>query len=146
MAERIQLKRTKGWRMPENTVKVDRTTKWGNPFRVGYQTSVWHRPGSQAGCPDEPVYRDTFIVVDAAHSIRLFRHAVLREADWYHDTWEASDFSELRGKNLACWCPLHINGGYSPCHADVLLSLANDVPMEEVIRENLRRSAGEAVR
>jgi hypothetical protein len=27
----------------------------------------------------------------------------------------------LRGKNLACWCPL--DG--SPCHADVLLEIAN---------------------
>jgi hypothetical protein len=30
------------------------------------------------------------------------------------------DFSELRGKDLACWCPLD-----QPCHADVLLELAN---------------------
>ena len=30
---RIQLRRTKGWRMPENTVVVARPTKWGNPFR-----------------------------------------------------------------------------------------------------------------
>lgn len=28
---------------------------------------------------------------------------------------------ELRGKNLACWCPLD-----QPCHADVLLELANN--------------------
>jgi hypothetical protein len=28
--QRIQLKRTKGWRMPANTVKVDRTTRWAN--------------------------------------------------------------------------------------------------------------------
>lgn len=28
--------------------------------------------------------------------------------------------SELRGKNLACWCALD-----QPCHADVLLELAN---------------------
>jgi len=27
---------------------------------------------------------------------------------------------ELRGKDLACWCPLD-----QPCHADVLLELAN---------------------
>jgi hypothetical protein len=27
---------------------------------------------------------------------------------------------KLRGKNLACWCPLD-----QPCHADVLLELAN---------------------
>lgn len=26
----------------------------------------------------------------------------------------------LRGKNLMCWCPL-----YLPCHADVLLEIAN---------------------
>jgi hypothetical protein len=26
----------------------------------------------------------------------------------------------LRGKDLACWCPLD-----QPCHADVLLELAN---------------------
>ena len=32
----------------------------------------------------------------------------------------ALDLSELRGKNLACWCPLD-----QPCHADVLLELAN---------------------
>ena len=31
----IRLSRAKGWRMPPNTVKVDRTTKWGNPFIVG---------------------------------------------------------------------------------------------------------------
>ena len=29
---RIQLRRSKGWRMPKNTVKVDRSTKFGNPF------------------------------------------------------------------------------------------------------------------
>ena len=32
---RIQLSRRKGWRMPPNTVKVDRTTKWGNFYRIG---------------------------------------------------------------------------------------------------------------
>src|SRR5688500_7708213 len=30
------------------------------------------------------------------------------------------DLTELRGKDLACWCPLD-----QPCHADVLLELAN---------------------
>jgi hypothetical protein len=35
MPFRVQLKRTAGWRMPENTVKVDRSTTWGNPFVPG---------------------------------------------------------------------------------------------------------------
>ena len=30
----MQLRRAKGWRMPANTVKVDRTTLFGNPFSV----------------------------------------------------------------------------------------------------------------
>jgi hypothetical protein len=29
---RIQLRRSKGWRMPAETLKVDRTTLFGNPF------------------------------------------------------------------------------------------------------------------
>lgn len=31
---RIQLQRTKGWRMPPNTVWVARPSRWGNPFKV----------------------------------------------------------------------------------------------------------------
>jgi hypothetical protein len=33
--KRIQLRRTKGWRLPDNSVIVSRPTKWGNPFRIG---------------------------------------------------------------------------------------------------------------
>ncbi len=31
MPVRVQRKRVRGWRMPENTVYVGRPTKWGNP-------------------------------------------------------------------------------------------------------------------
>jgi hypothetical protein len=34
--------------------------------------------------------------------------------------WGEDDFRLIRGHNLACWCPLD-----QPCHADVLLELAN---------------------
>lgn len=34
MPRRVQLSRARGWRMPANTVKVDRSTIWGNPFRA----------------------------------------------------------------------------------------------------------------
>jgi hypothetical protein len=30
--KRVQLSRKRGWRMPPNTVKVDRSTQWGNPW------------------------------------------------------------------------------------------------------------------
>jgi hypothetical protein len=38
----------------------------------------------------------------------------------YREWLAGKDLSELRGKNLACYCKLD-----EPCHADVLLELAN---------------------
>lgn len=97
--QRIQLKRTKGWRMPENTVKVDRTTKWGNPFVIG----------------GGPLGR---FALDHEGAVGFFREMLadpeLREAAGY-----PTDLTPLAGKNLACWC----SGPH--CHADVLLELAN---------------------
>lgn len=34
--QRIQRKRTKGWRMPEGAVYVGRPSRWGNPWSVGH--------------------------------------------------------------------------------------------------------------
>ena len=37
------------------------------------------------------------------------------------------NLDELRGKDLACWCPLSDEGEEPyPCHADILLELANE--------------------
>lgn len=101
---RIQRKRTKGWRMPENTVSVDRMTKWGNPFIVNPKVKA----GSKSGA--------CFIAVPTIQdAIDCFREYIKNpETDL--------DFLELRGKNLACWCK---EG--DPCHADVLLELANNI-------------------
>jgi hypothetical protein len=105
MPKRIQRKRTKGWKMPEGAVAVDRSTRFGNPFIVNPRV----RPGSRSGC--------AFICVptieDAVECYRI----------WLVDNQPellASARAELRGKDLACWCPLD-----KPCHADVLLELAN---------------------
>jgi len=105
MPERVQLKRTKGWRMPANTVKVDRTTKWGNPFVPG-------KPSAYSG--GRPVQ-------DKRHAFVLFRAVASDNASLV-----AAARSELRGKNLGCWC----RPG-DPCHADVLLELAN-APAQEL--------------
>lgn len=89
--------------MPPNTVKVDRTTKWGNPFRV---------------------QRD----VTREYAVKLFEHMlagyIAISDDPTMETQEAyrdmviKDGHELKGKNLACWCPIG-----APCHADILLKL-----------------------
>lgn len=100
---RVQLSRAKGWRMPPNTVKVDRSTKWGNPFRVG---DVKH-----FGLPFSG--RDMRIET-AEDACRLFR------SHMFNIRSSVDLIAPLRGKNLACWCKLD-----QPCHADVLLELAN---------------------
>jgi hypothetical protein len=40
MPKRIQRRRTKGWRLPPNTVIVSRPTKWGNPYRATSPTCL----------------------------------------------------------------------------------------------------------
>jgi hypothetical protein len=103
--KRIQLRRAKGWRMPENAVKVDRSTKWGNPFIVG-------EDGTRAECVE--LHRKllcglTCLTCKASvEAQRTARDYVIRHLD------------QLRGQDLACWCPLD-----GPCHADFLLELAN---------------------
>jgi hypothetical protein len=94
--KRIQRKRTKGWKMPPNTVYVGRPTKWGNPyFSFGHLTAE-----------DRERY---------THSYRRWIQANQRSTERFK-----LPLSELRGKDLACWCPLD-----QPCHANVLLEIAN---------------------
>ncbi|WP_307138316.1 DUF4326 domain-containing protein [Pseudoroseomonas cervicalis] len=105
--QRIQLRRLKGWRMPENTVRVCRPGIFGNPWRH----------------------------TDAAVAVRMYRVWLtggMRSLDMFDCTRAVSGnlsdarrnvlagLPTLRGKNLACWC----RPG-TPCHADVLLEMAN---------------------
>lgn len=108
-AVRVQLSRAKGWRMPANTVKVDRSTRWGNPFVVG---ETYPCVEGDLGGPRCGEYR----ISCAGDAVEAFR-------GWVCDELEPlGDLAELRGKNLACWCKPG-----APCHADVLLELANAV-------------------
>lgn len=95
---RIQRLRVPGWRMPPDAVYVGRPTKWGNPFKVG-------EPCEYHTGHDDPL--------TATAAVELYRQ--MMEAVPFD-----MDPEELRGRNLACWCPLN-----QPCHADILLELAN---------------------
>ena len=105
MPERIQLRRAKGWKMPPNTVKVDRTTKWGNPFVVG-------KDGTQADC--------VYLYRMLAGGLLCMTTRGNQDAQVAARKAMEQARDQLRGKNLACWC----RPG-TPCHADVLLKLAN---------------------
>lgn len=84
--------------MPANTVVVSRPSKFGNVFYVG------------DGISDTPG-------MAAAHFREWMRHRCL---SFLANQLAVQAREELRGKNLACWCPLD-----QPCHADTLLELAN---------------------
>lgn len=102
---RIQLRRAKGWRMPPDTVKVDRTTKWGNPFVVGID-------GTAEDC--------VHLYIRLLSGLICLTAAASTEAQILARGHAAHQIGELHGKNLACWCRQG-----KPCHADVLLKLAN---------------------
>ena len=87
--------------MPANTVYVGRPTKWGNPYnsqKMGIEQSV-------------KAFRE-MMMNPLSHKVQTatrLRFEIMRDT-----------ILDLRGKDLACWCPLD-----QPCHADVLLELAN---------------------
>lgn len=94
---RVQLQRKKGWRMPPNTVRVARPSRYGNLHRVGW-CEVCKQIHSQKG------------------AVEAFRADWVSAPQWDHDNVRR----DLKGKNLACWCHPNL-----VCHADVLLEIAN---------------------
>ena len=96
--------------MPEGAVYVGRPTRWGNPFPVHFE------------------------------SLDAYRALLNRDFAWFRRSgfckWTAGAIfswtltckedvqkllEPLRGKDLVCWCRIG-----APCHADVLLELANE--------------------
>ena len=92
--------------MPANTVKVDRTTLFGNPFFI---KDYRH---DRAVALHRAWITGAGINVEAANLAEK-RDAVLRA------------LPSLRGKNLACWCSLPKVGEADNCHAAILMELAN---------------------
>lgn len=82
--------------MPPNTVYVGRPTRYGNPYRIR------DFAGGVRACI--AAYREMLMLRDAELHGFITRYTK----------------AELAGKDLACWCPLD-----QPCHADVLLEIAN---------------------
>jgi len=98
MPKRIQMRRDRPWRSdnPEAVI-VARPSDWGNRYRVGETYTTANLGHSK--------------VRDRAHAVELFAA---------HQAPRMRRMAQLRGKDLACWCPLD-----QPCHADVLLWMAN---------------------
>ncbi len=95
---------------PPKRIQRRRVKGWRMP-----EGAVYVGRGSWWGNP----YRiGTVLIPDALAAVEAFRANLPISLD----------LSSLRGRDLVCWCPLN-----QPCHADVLLEIAN---------VDLRRAAG----
>jgi hypothetical protein len=96
--------------MPPNTRKVDRSTVFGNPFdsvKYGVDDAVnLHRAWITGAITDEQI--------EARYPSIVAKHLIARRRS------VLASLHELRGKNLACWCPPSRS-----CHAELLLELVN---------------------
>lgn len=118
--KRIRRRRTAGWRMPEGVVYVGRPTKWGNPVNLSDVGAQYPSLGER---------QVATMVVRTFEPLAL--HGSLSFPNWRFlggrrgpVTWTYPSVKEIReklaGRDLACWC----TDGW-PCHADVLLEIAN---------------------
>lgn len=113
--QRIRLSRRAGFSLQTASlalnglpaVNVARPSKWGNPYKLAHY-DVRGLDGQR-------------LPIDNEHA----REMAVRDFEmWLHvrpdgEALAADARRDLRGKNLACWCAA------SPCHADVLLEIAN---------------------
>ncbi len=100
MVVRVQRKRTKGWRMPPDTVYVGRPTHFANCFNWQDHARIYGKTEEQARSWAIDAFRAVW-VANASDDYRPY-------------------LDQLRGKDLACWCAPN-----QRCHADILLELAN---------------------
>lgn len=152
--KRIQMTRRRPWRAEHpDAVIVARPSKWGNPFRLGQHSGLVHfgpehlerfgrewdyegrisAPGQQHNMhfSTDDIVETHVRLATPGEVVELYRLTILdptpgmvmaypsRSGHFLHVTVDDIR-AELAGRDLACWCPLG-----QPCHADVLLELAN---------------------
>lgn len=90
----VNLRDFRGKPLPAGTVRIDRKTRWGNPFVIGASDPCLPRP------------------------FPMRREHVLSHYDWWLTDRLASDptfLDALRGSDaLACWC------APEACHGDII--------------------------
>jgi hypothetical protein len=109
----VQRSRGRGAIFPPNTIYVGRPGRFGNPFTIAK-----YREAFGSRIPDATASAECVVM------FRLWLNGCDR---WWQGPESdqarraiTSNVHRLRGKNLGCWCPLD-----QPCHADVLLEMAN---------------------
>lgn len=121
MPKRVQRERGKGWRTPicgcgcgQPARYVGRGSRWGNPAQViefsdgGAMVTV--------GVIPERIFCQS-VTMAAKEAVYQYRLYITGKAGMQACEDAQAD---LKGHDLVCWCPQD-----QPCHADVLLEIAN---------------------
>lgn len=123
MPHRYQLSRKRGARMPDHCRSVARPSRFSNPFRIVKMPHRKYRVVLPQDLHDPVIYDIYFTHTRPSPVSRIEAHrqavACFKELMKQRRLPEA-DLQRIRGKHLACYCPLHL-----PCHADILLEIAN---------------------
>lgn len=107
MPTRIQRSRKPGWRKPENTICINRGTKFGNPFTVadyGREKAI-------------QMFRDCLL-----NASMCYIYLTITDAKIQHNrfVWMANNLHLIRDADyVACFCPVDVG-----CHGDVLIEVA----------------------
>lgn len=129
--KRIRRERKRGWRKPDNCVIVDRTSRYGNMFAVRRREDGhgW-RIEDPAGVAERSDQPNSFPTADAARkrACELYQlHTGPMGAYEFDDVEQI--VKALKGKDLACPCPIPEPGETDWCHAaHTLIPLANGDP------------------
>jgi hypothetical protein len=94
MTERIQLRRTRGWRKPAGAIVVSRPSRWGNPFPVAEYGLEKSRRLFQAYLTSHPALVDQGRRHLAGHDLACWCPL---DAEWCH----ADEWLRITGGNAA---------------------------------------------
>lgn len=113
MPERIQRKRSAGWRKPNGAVCVDRTSGYGNPFTAADAIAQGQAASELQACA----------VVVAMHERWLDGYGpdtITSGARTFDRRWVHANLHRLAGRTLACYCDQPQPGRPDICHAVTL--------------------------
>lgn len=116
---RVQRKRTKGFKTPEDTIYVGRPTKYGNPFKLDPDGTILCFSVNRKLLDPWIVFSD-----ESGHSVEdiveLYELWIKGRMLDFEFLPLPPKIEELKGKNLSCFCSIE-----KPCHVDILLTVAN---------------------
>lgn len=130
--KRITLSRAKGWRLPDNTIIVDRRGFWGNPYKVIERDRQWAVvlaiPATAAPEQSEAI-REAVKRAGLTLAPMIARYDTRVEAlslsldlfETYAKIYLRPYLPQLDGRDLACWCK-----AADPCHAQILIRLCKE--------------------